>query len=226
MARNKKQPTTQPTDTDAYTHAKAQWDQRIGDARAQLRNWRLATLLSLIIVIILLIAIVIVANQQKQYVYIAQVKPGETITNMHPITEQYTATNAQQAYFIAEFIHNISTLSLDPVLLRHQWLNAYRMAEGRAVDKLTAFARDTQPFQHIGEQTKTIKIQNYHLISEHSFEFTWVQTTYDQHGKVIDNTLFDGLFTLRQGKPPTNSHELLENPTGLKISYFNIKQEG
>lgn len=224
MARNKKQQT--PATDDAYTTAKAQWDQRIGDSRVQLRNWRLATLLSLVIIIILLITIVVVANQQKQYVYVAQVKPGETITNMHPIAQSYTATSAQQAYFISEFIHDITTLPLDPVLLRDQWLGAYHMAEGRAVDKLTIFARDAQPFKNIGELTKTIKIQNYHPVSDHSYEFTWVQTTYDEHGKVVATKLFNGLFTLRQGRPPTNSRDLLENPTGLKISYFNIKQEG
>jgi len=173
-----------------------------------------------------LIAIVVLVNHQRQYVYVAKVQPGDSITNMHPIAEHYTATSAQQAYFISEFIHAIDTLSLDPVLLRHQWLGAYRMAEGRAVDKLTAFARETHPFKSIGELTKTIRIQNYHPVSDHSYEFTWVQTTYDVNGKVVATKLFNGLFTLRQGTLPTNSRELLENPMGMKISYFNIKQEG
>lgn len=224
MSDTKKQP-ADPID-DSYTNAKMQWDQRIGDARVQLRNWRLAALLSLVIIIILLVAIVVVANQQKQYVYIARVEPGQAITNMHPIAQNYTAGSAQQAYFVSEFIHSIFTLPLDPVLLHNQWLGAYRMAEGRAVDRLTAFARKVRPFRHIGELTQSIKIQNYHPVSEHSYEFTWVQTTYDEHGKVIATKLFNGLFTLRQGAPPTNSRELLRNPTGLKISYFNIKQEG
>ncbi len=205
-----------------YEKAQEEWSLRIGTARSQDRNWQLACFASFLMVILLILAIVILMSAQKTYVYVAEVKPQENIVNVKPASIPYIPSTIQQEYFIARFIRSIMSLSLDPVVAREQWMNAYQWIDSRAIDQLNAYAQKIQPFQDIGRMTKVVKIRTFHPIGNQSFEFSWTQTSYDLKGNSQHTDLYNGVFTLSQGKLPENTNLLLENPLGLKVVYFSF----
>lgn len=220
-----KQVTTKDERT-SYQRAYDEWEARIGSTRAQLRNWRLACLLILVVAILLLVGIIQLISKQKDYVYIAQLGPKENVVNVRSLDKQYEPTEAQEEYFVSRFIENIMTLPLDPVIARQNWLSAYQLVSGKAKDQLTRFARINKPLSAVGRETKSIEIKDYHPIGDHSYNFTWTQTTYGPKGVVKSVDLYDGIFTVVQGQQPATAKQMLKNPLGLRIVYFSFSEQG
>lgn len=209
-----------------YERAQNEWNERLGLAKTQLRNWQLLALGSVLISIILGVAVVMIAGKQKEYLYIAQVAPNETVTNTVALTQTISPTDAQKAYFIAQFLNETMTLPLDPVVARNNWLMAYQKITGQAVGQLTAFAQLDNPLNNVGNMTQDIQINSFNAVSNNSMQFSWTQTAYDNEGQVTKTTVYNGLFTLAQTSPPTDIQGILANPFGLKITYLSINIEG
>lgn len=222
--RNKNDDTT--TDHDSpYLKAQEEWATRIGNAKSQLLNWQIIALGSVIISVLLLIAIVIISGKQKEYVYVAEVGPNQSVVNTVSIDQKITASQAQKAYFVSEFINEIMSLPLDPVVARNNWFSAYQKVTGTAVGQLTTFAQASNPFDNLGTMTSAVQINSFNAQSDNSIQVTWTQTTYDNQGQVNKKAMYSGLFTLQQGPTPTDVKSVLQNPFGLKITYFSLNNE-
>lgn len=209
-----------------YEKAYIEWADRIGQTRAQLKNWRLVAVLSMLLTLLLLIVLMMVMSAQKTYVYVAEIRPNETVGNKVLLPERFNATQAQESYFIGQFINNIMTLPLDPVVARQNWFDAYNMVSGEAIAQLTSFAQANDPFTNLGAETKSVQINSINAVSDQSIQVTWSTTTYNSQGVVQDQATYNGVFTLSHGPNPTTTSELLKNPFGLKVSYFSINREG
>jgi len=208
----------------AYQQAYDAWNQRVGAARWQMRNWRLACLLSIVLGISLMIALVVLIERQHTFVYVAEVKPAENIVNVVPLDKAYTPTDAQIVFFISGFIHQIMSLPLDPVVARNNWLDAYAIVQGPAVHQLTDYAKKNNPLAKLGTDTKSVVIDNYNRVSHNSYEVHWHQTTYNSSGHIQQQLVYSGIFTIQEGAEPQQLQAMLKNPLGLKIVYFTLRE--
>jgi len=206
-------PEAEPSST-SYQKAFDEWSERLGSARAQARHWQWACLGSFLIVLILLLAIIVLLATQKNYVYVAEVKPQENVVSVVNAKVPYVPSLAEKEHFVSTFIQSIMSLPLDPVVARDQWLDAYADVTGAAVQQLNAYAQANDPFTQMGLYTKTVEFKNYHPLSQNSYEFTWTQTTYDREGQTDHTTLYNGIFTLVSGATPKNTAELLKKSFG------------
>lgn len=209
-----------------YQQAYTEWDKRIGSAKAQVRNWRLACLLSVAVSILLIICILMQLNTQQRYVYVAEVKPQESVVNIRPVTKAYVPTVAQKEAFIGDFIRNIMSIPLDPVVLRDNWLKSFQFVTSKAKIQLNSFAQEYEAFSNIGTLTKSVSIVNINAVGDNSYDFTWSVRTVNKDGKTTDITLYSGIFTLAEDVPPKTLQEMLVNPLGLKIGYFSFNKKG
>lgn len=130
-----------------YQKAYEEWENRIGNAKKQARNWMAASIFILLICVLLLVAIIIEANRQQTYVYVAEVKPNESIVNVQPASQGYLPTDAQKIAFVGEFIKNITEVPLDPVVLNKQWQIALLSVSGRAEDQLKQVYQALNPLK-------------------------------------------------------------------------------
>ncbi len=210
---------------DSYQKAYDDWSGRIGSAKTQTRNWRLACLLSLALLVLLVIALISLVGLQKSYVYVAEVRAQDSVVNVKAMDEPYVPTQAQEEYFIAQFIKNIMSLPLDPIVLRDSWLDAFAVVQGNAKGQLNGFVQTQNPFQLIGKQTQTVTVRKFDPVSNNSYAFDWAVATYDNNGKLSSTVLYNGIFTVVQGIAPANQQQLLSNPLGLRIEYFSISNE-
>ena len=208
-----------------YQKAYSEWSDRIGSAKTQAKNWRLACLLSLLLLVLLVIAMIAVLNLQKSYVYVAEIKPQDSIVNVKSLDTTYSPTQAQEEYFVSRFIKNIMSLPLDPIVLRDDWISAFSFVQGTAMSQLNNFMQAQNPFALVGKQTQTVTITQYNSVSDSSYEFNWRTETYDDNGKLIGSHLYNGIFTVVQGQQPRTQQELLDNPLGMRIEYFSISNE-
>ncbi len=209
-----------------YEHAHQEWSERIGNAQKQLKSWRIAAICSMLLALLLLITLMIALSMQKTFVYVAEIRPGETAVNKVLLPQRLMPTQAEESYFVGQFITNTMSLPLDPVLARQNWFDAYNMASGQALTQLTAFAQTSDPFDHLGNETKSVQIQSINAVSAQSIQATWTTITYDTQGNIQDQTTYNGVFSFIQADQPTTLTALLKNPFGLKITYFSINKEG
>ena len=208
----------------AYQRAFDEWNARVGAAKWQMRNWRLACLLSIVLAISLMVALVVLMDRQQTFVYVAEVKPAENVVNVVPLDKTYTPTQAQTVFFLSDFIHKIMSLPIDPVVARNNWLSAFNLVHGRAVSQLNNYAKSVDPLAKLGLETKSLVIDNYDQASNNSYEFHWHQTSYNNQGKIQQQIEYSGFFTVQVGQQPAQLQSLLENPLGLEIVYFTLKQ--
>ncbi len=213
-------------DSAPYDKAQEVWDERIGTAKSQARHWCIACFGSILISILLLVVLVAVVSQDKTYVYVAKVQPGQTVANLEPIGVPVAPTDPERLFFLSQFIQNITAIPLDPVLLRHNWLTAYSMVAGNAENQLTAYAASADPFVEVGNYTQTVSIQNFHPVGHHTYTLTWSVVRYTVNGQVDSEHVYNGSFTLMQTAPPQNLPDMLANPFGLRVVYFNISKQG
>lgn len=220
----KEKPSYKPMSSDTpYQRAKQQWDVRIGSARVQAHNWRLACILSLIICLILLIIVVLLIIQNKQKVFIAQLGKQGQVTNVAPLMQTYEPTVAQYQYIIGQFIQKTMRLSLDPDVVKRSWLSSYMLVSGKAKLQLDELARRAKLTELVGKVTKTVKINSIQQITPNSYEAKWVQKIISREGKLLETNQYLGVFTVAHQQPRTLS-EILQNPLGVKIIYFTLQE--
>src|SRR3546814_11861338 len=95
-----------------------------------------------------------------------------------PANTDYTPTDPQIAWHLAEFIRNVRTVSLDPVLMRRDWLSAYDFVTKPAAQFLGDYARSAKPFAHIGERTASVQVTSVVRASDQSSQVKWIETPF------------------------------------------------
>ncbi|WP_395946425.1 VirB8/TrbF family protein [Caedibacter taeniospiralis] len=210
----------------SYQRAYEEWESRMGSAKKQARNWMLASFAVLIICVLLLLAIIVEANRQKMYVYVAEVKPQESVVNVQTASQSYTPTVAQKIAFVGDFIKDITEIPLDPVVLNRQWQAALLSVSGRAEDQLKQVYQAVNPLKLIGDKTVTTVVTNANEASNNSFEVTFQSTTYNKDGGIESVKTYSGIFTFSSSISPKTLNQMIINPLGLRIGFFSFSEKG
>jgi type IV secretion system protein TrbF len=209
-----------------YEYAMRAWEDRVGQGNRQLNNWRLCALISFFITLLLIVALVILSSERDPKVYVAQIGPKDQVQSVRLAGAPLLPTEVQKVYFISQFVENIVSIPLDPVILKSNWLNAYSMAVGKAQLTLTEYVRKNNPFTKVGDITQSVRVERYHSLGENSYEIIWRQKTYDDMGKVTGVRRYSGVFTIEQAPVSNNLQQLLVNPFGLRIIFFSMTTLG
>jgi type IV secretory pathway TrbF-like protein len=116
-----------PAPVTPYQNAAQVWDERIGSARLQARNWRLMAFGSLILSTGLASGLVWQSTQGSITPWIVEIeRPGEARA-VSPANPYYQPNDPQIAFHLARFIENVRGISTDAILLRQDWLRCLRL---------------------------------------------------------------------------------------------------
>ena len=113
-----------PEATTPYQKAAQAWDERMGGARVQAQNWRLTSFGSLGLAILLAGGMIWQSTQSRVVPYVVQVDKFGAVQAIGPAIKNYTPTDAEIAWYLARFVTDVRELSLDPVVVRRNWLEA------------------------------------------------------------------------------------------------------
>jgi len=204
-----------------YQKAKQEWDDRIGNAVVQAKNWRFVAILSLIVTAILLVMLIISLLMNQTSVFVAQVTKGGQVVNVAPLERTYEPTEAQKEYFISRFIELVREVPLDPVVAKKNWTSAYRFLTQRASAQLNTLFQKNNPVKLLGKETVTVKVTDVNPVSQNTYQVNWIETTVDSSGENKTQKTFSGVFTLMI-KQPTTEQAILRNPLGVYITDFHI----
>ena len=214
---------TSPFPETPYQKAGQVWDERIGSARVQARNWRLMALGCLALSFLSSGALVWRSLQSTVTPYVVEVDETGAARAVAPAETHYTPSDAQIAHHLANFIQNVRDLSTDPVVVRENWLKAYDFVTAEAAITLNEYARDNDPFADIGRKSRTVDVVSVVRVSDTSFQARWIEKTYEG-GALTGAERFTGLFAIVT-QAPRDAETLRANPLGLYVRSLNWSQD-
>lgn len=206
-----------------YQKAGQLWDERIGSARVQARNWRLMAFGCLALSAGLSGALVWQSMQSRVEPYVVEVDRFGEVRAVAPAIQNYQPADAQIAWHIARFITNVRSVSTDPVLVRQNWLAAYDFATDRAALFLNEYARTSDPFSAIGTNSVSVQVTSVVRASDTSFQVKWTEQVFER-GSLARTERWTAILTVVIQTPRT-AEQLRKNPLGLFVNAIDWSRE-
>jgi type IV secretion system protein VirB5 len=139
---------------------------------------------------------------------------GET-QRITAIGGRYEPNDAQVGHALAGWIRDVRSKSIDPIVLRQNWLRAYDLLTPKAASFLNAWAQTRDPFAEVGREAVNVEVLNVVRRSGRTFDLQWRETRFI-NGQSAGSERWRALITTGV-QAPRNEAELMKNPLGLKI---------
>ncbi len=127
------------------------WDDRIGSARVQAKNWRLMAFGCLVLALLMAGGLVWRSAQSIVTPYVIEVDQAGQVRAVGEAATPYRPGDAQIAHHLARFVTLVRSLSIDPIVVRQNWLDAYDYTTDKGAAVLNDYARTNDPFARIGK---------------------------------------------------------------------------
>jgi type IV secretion system protein VirB5 len=212
-----------PQPVTPYQKAAQVWDERMGSARVQARNWRLMAFGCLALALFVVGGLLWQLGRSTVTPYVVEVDTLGQVRAVGPALEAYRPTDAQIARELERFIRNVRSLPLDPVVLRSNWLEAYDYATDRGAAALNAYARGSDPFTRVGKVTVAVEVTSVVRASESSFQVRWTERS-TVNGSPGTVERWTGIVTTLL-QPPRDAVRLRKNPLGIYVNGLDWSRE-
>lgn len=213
---------TPPAETP-YQRAAQAWDDRIGSARVQARNWRLVAVGSLTLSLALTGVVAWQGRQGSVTPWVVQVDRLGQAQAVAPAEAGYRPSDAQVAWHLARFIEDVRGISADPVVVRQSWLQAYDYTTARGALALNDYARANDPFSKIGRTQVAVDISSVIRASPSSFRVAWTERRYED-GVLAATERWTAILTVVL-QPPRTAEQIRKNPLGVFVHALNWSRE-
>jgi type IV secretion system protein TrbF len=212
-----------PEPVTPYQRAAQAWDDRIGSARVQARNWRLAFFGTLALSGCLTAGIIWQGARGSIVPWVVEVDKLGEAQAVAPADAPWQPSDGQIAFHLARFIEQVRGVPADAVVVRQNWLRAYDFTTDKGALALNAYARDNDPFANIGKVQVGVDVTSVIRASTTSFRVAWVERRY-QDGALADTTRWSAIVTIVLQTPRTPD-ALRKNPLGLFVNAINWSKE-
>jgi type IV secretion system protein VirB5 len=212
-----------PEPETPYQRAAQAWDERIGSARVQARNWRLMALGELFLIAGLAAALVWQSARGTIVPWVVQVDRLGEAQAVAPAVANFRPTDPQIAWHLARFTEQVRGIAADPIIVRQNWLRAYDFATDRGALALNDFARASDPFGRVGRQQVAIEVSSVIRASDDSFRVAWIERTYE-NGQLARTERWTAILTIVV-QPARDAERLRKNPLGIFVHAINWSRE-
>jgi len=212
-----------PQPETPYQRAAQVWDDRIGSARVQARNWRFMAFGSLALSMGLSAALVWQSTNGSIVPWVVQVDRLGQAQAVAPATADYQPNDPQIAFYLARFIEQVRSISADAIIVRQNWLRAYDFTTQAGALALSDYARANDPFAKVGKQQVAVEVSSVIRASPSSFRIAWIERRY-QDGALASTERWSAILTVTV-QPPRDADTLRKNPLGIYVNAINWSKE-
>ena len=212
-----------PEPVTPYQKAAQVWDDRIGSARVQAKNWRLMAFGCLALSTGLAGSLVWQSTQGTITPWVVEVDRLGQAQRVAPANTDYRPTDPQIAYHLARFIEDVRGLPADAIVLRQNWLRAYDFTTDRGAAALNDYARTNDPFARLGKVQVSVEVSSVIRASPESFRVAWVQRAYD-NGSLSSTERWTAILSVVI-ETPRDADRLRKNPLGVYVHAINWSKE-
>ncbi len=212
-----------PPPATPYQAAAQAWDERLGSARVQARNWRLMAFGCLALALLMAGGLVWRSAQSIVTPYVVEVDSRGQVRAVGEAATPYRPDDAQIAYHLAHFITLVRSLSVDPVVVRQDWLEAYDYTTDKGAAVLNDYARVNDPFARIGKESVTVQIGSVVRASDASFNVRWTEQRF-VNGAPAGIERWTAVLSIVLQTPRTEQR-LRRNPLGIYVNGLSWSRE-
>ncbi len=212
-----------PQPETPYQKAAQVWDERIGSARVQARNWRFMAFGSLILSAGFAAALVWQSTRGTVVPWVVQVDKLGQAQTVAAATADYRPTDPQAAWHLARFIEQVRSIPADPIIVRQNWLRAYDWTTDRGATALNDYARSNDPFTKVGKQQVAVEVSSVIRASPDSFRVAWIERRYE-NGQLSATERWTAILTIVI-QPPRDAERLKANPLGIYVNAISWSRE-
>lgn len=210
-----KPPLSSAPEATPYQRAQQVWDDRIGLPLAHARNWRRLAFGELLLAGFLAAGWWMQSQRAEVRPFVVEVAAWGQTERITPIRDRYDPTDAQVAYALAEWIRDVRGKSVDPIVIRQNWLKAYDLVTPRAAAFLNAWADQHDPFAQAGQEAVNVEVLNVVRRTDRTYDLQWRETRY-VNDQPAGQARWRALITTTH-QPPRTEAELMKDPLGIKI---------
>lgn len=212
-----------PQPETPYQKAAQVWDERIGSARVQAKNWRLMAFGCLVLSAGLAGGLLWQATRGTITPWVVQVDRLGQAQTVAPANAFYQPTDPQIAFHLARFIEDVRGLPTDAIVLRQGWLRAYEFTTDRGAAALNDYARVNDPFAKLGKMQVSVEISSVIRASPESFRVAWTERRYE-NGQLAATERWTAILTVVI-EPPRDADRLRKNPLGVYVNAISWSKE-
>lgn len=212
-----------PEPETPYQKAAQAWDERIGSARVQAKNWRLMAFGCLLLTAGMGAALVWQAARGTIVPWVVQVDQVGEAQAIAPAVADYSPTDPQIAFHLARFIEQVRGLPADPIVVRQNWLRAYDFTSDRGAVALNDYARANDPFTRVGRQQVAVEVSSVIRASPDSFRVAWTERRYE-NSQLAGTERWTAILTIVV-QQPRDAERLRRNPLGIFVNAINWSRE-
>ena len=212
-----------PQPETPYQKAAQVWDERIGAARVQARNWRFMAFGSLILSAGFAAALVWQSTRGTVVPWVVQVDKLGQAQTVAAATADYRPTDPQVAWHLARFIEQVRSIPADPIIVRQNWLRAYDWTTDRGATALNDYARSNDPFTKVGKQQVAVEVSSVIRASPDSFRVAWIERRYE-NGQLSTTERWTAILTIVI-QLPRDAERLKSNPLGIYVNAISWSRE-
>lgn len=210
-----KRPQPSAPESTPYQRAGQVWDERTGLALAHARNWRRMALANLGLAALLAAGWWVQAERAVVKPFVVEVSDLGQPQRITAIDGRYEPNAAQIGYALAEWIRQVRSKSIDPIVIRQNWLRAYDLMTPRSSAFLNSWAQAHDPFAEVGREAVEVTVLNVVRRTPRTFDLQWRETRF-VNGQQAAVERWRALITIKL-QPPRTEAELMKNPLGLRI---------
>jgi len=212
-----------PQPETPYQRAAQVWDDRIGSARVQARNWRFMAFGSLALSAGLSASLVWQSMSGSIVPWVVQVDKLGQAQAVAAAVADYRPTDPQIAFHLARFIEQVRSIPADAIIVRQNWLRAYDFTTQAGALALNDYARANDPFTKVGKQQIAIEVSSVIRASPDSFRVAWIERRY-QDGSLASTERWSAILTVAV-QTPRDPEKLRANPLGIYVNAINWSKE-
>ena len=212
-----------PEPETPYQKAAQVWDERIGSARVQARNWRFMAFGSLILSAGFASALVWQSARGTVVPWVVQVDALGEAQIVAPAVADYRPTDPQIAFHLGRFIEQVRAIPADAIIVRQNWLRAYEFTTDRGAAALNDYARANDPFTRVGRQQVAVEVSSVIRASPDTFRIAWTERHYE-NGQLSGTERWTAILTIVI-QPPRTAERLRANPLGIYINAISWSRE-
>ena len=212
---------------DSYAKQLTAFEQRSLNAGRDLQSWRLMTFATMALAMVATgTSLYLGGVQPKPSVHIVEIdgRTGEPLRH-NLIGEPIEINEAMISHMLGRWIQWTRGKSIDPVVLRVHWDDAYHFVPVAAKPAIDAYAREIDAFNptKLGKEAVTVEVQSVIRQSSKSFQVRWQETVFhagnrQRQQRFTANIAIDFL-------EPTTPRQIKVNPLGLMITSIYVQAD-
>lgn len=212
-----------PEPETPYQRASQAWDERIGSARVQAKNWRYMAFGCLILSGGFASTLVWQSARGTIVPWVVQIDRLGEAQAVAPAVADYQPTDPQVAWHLARFIEQVRSIPADAIIVRQNWLRAYEFMTSAGATALNDYARANDPFTKVGKQQIAVDVSSVIRASPNSFRVAWSERRY-QDGSLAETSRWTAILTIVV-HAPRDAEKLRANPLGIYVNAINWSKE-